>query len=250
MIWRSFFAHEHAYWMDVLQVAQGGLHPRDTTSSKPHERNIKIDAGSMKRTIALNFQDSSRGVAEPQPKDWTESRLVVVDPFITTKVSSTVLSGPWSPPHQMLPEQNCARACAPHVQTRFQYECQRAVSLLEEGCLPSCLFGDALPHAHHDRVAATPKRGGAFTRVLPKAAPAHLVAKRSKRLAKDLAQTEREQGIQGSPLKMNVPNGPAKPEGISNSRPDDDTPLSPVAPSLSVVSFPRFMHLMRDKNLD
>ncbi|KAG8848439.1 hypothetical protein FRB96_001225 [Tulasnella sp. 330] len=57
-----------------------------------------------------------------QPSAWAKSRLVVVDPFIKVK--------------------NCTSACKPAVIDRFQYECQRAVSMLELGQPVEKLFGD------------------------------------------------------------------------------------------------------------
>lgn len=80
-----FFAHEHRYDAEVLDIKNGGLMVRPRPPPTKVETTPEPKVTSVHLLLIHNFQMAPTPIT--QPKEWDKSRLVVVDPFIREKVS-------------------------------------------------------------------------------------------------------------------------------------------------------------------
>jgi len=86
---RSYWGYDHQYQTHMMSIRQGGLLPRPLQETGDIDR----DLGTVSRESESDVDDTEEQALNEEdqaPQTWRKHRLVVVDPFIRTKVSQTL----------------------------------------------------------------------------------------------------------------------------------------------------------------
>jgi len=154
-------------FVDESQVNQG------SPEEMRHEVEVPVDGKNQSpdlppvaeaRISPQGSDDRPAGSELQQPSEWNSQMLVIVDPFILTKVCQTPFISS-CPEYLLMAIQNvCANIGKANIQ-RFQAECRRSAQLLDWGVDLESLMGDGEPlpdpRPRRGRGGRGRRRGGA-----------------------------------------------------------------------------------------